>query len=169
MSWQNSGIEAPSVNNNIMDPTEHQWCPEIVDIMAKYGQKPEDFIVSDDDDETDIQGSDGEQFPTNDLENTHYYATKTEKEQLPMLKIKIRGFQAGANRKRSSSELSSPSSGARPISAIHNTKGDSDDTEFENIQVDSERYDTPDERHDSEPDDTQDNQPKLKASSRLCQ
>ena len=78
-----------------MDPTEHQWCPEIVDIMAKYGQKPEDFIVSDDEDETDIQGSDGEQFPTNDLENTHYYATKTEKEQLPMLKIKIRGFQAG--------------------------------------------------------------------------
>ena len=81
-------------------------------------------------------------------------------------KSKFEAFKLGANRKKSSSELSSPSSGARPISAIHNTKGDSDDTEFENTQVDSERYDTPDERHDSEPD-TQDNQPKLKAS--LCQ
>ena len=61
-SWQNSSTEAHSVN---MDPTaEHQWCPEIVDIMAKYGQTPEDFIVRDDEDGADIQ--DGEQFPTND-------------------------------------------------------------------------------------------------------
>ena len=84
-SWQNSSTAAHSVN---MDPTaEHQWCPEIVDIMAKYGQTPEDFIVRDDEDGADIQ--DGKQFPTNDSNrvghaNTHYYATKkTEIEQLP--------------------------------------------------------------------------------------
>ena len=82
-SWQNSSTEAHSVN---MDPTaEHQWCPEIVDIMAKYGQTPEDFIVRDDEDGADIQ--DGEQFPTNDSKsqtesdnaNTHYYAKKKQK------------------------------------------------------------------------------------------
>ena len=133
-SWQNSGTEAHSVN---MDPTaEHQWCPEIVDIMAKYGQTPEDFIVRDDEDGVDIQ--DGEQFPTNDsnrvgqCKHSLLCHKKTEKEQLPMLKIKIRGFQAGANRKKSSSKLSSPSSGAKPISAIHNPKGDDTDSEPEN-------------------------------------
>ena len=47
-----------------MDPTgsgsEYPWCPEVVEIMAKYGQTPADMIVSDDEDETDIQDSKGE-------------------------------------------------------------------------------------------------------------
>ena len=40
---------------DIMDPTE-PWCPEIVGIMAKYGQTPEDLIVSDESDDEDELG-----------------------------------------------------------------------------------------------------------------
>ena len=60
---QKSGIETtPSVDDNV-DPTEHPWSPEIVDIMAKYGQTPEDFIDSNDEDEIGIKmDSVGEQF-----------------------------------------------------------------------------------------------------------
>ena len=53
-----------------MNPTEHPLCPEIVEIMAKYGQTPADLIVndeSDDKDEIDIpKDSNREhwQFPT---------------------------------------------------------------------------------------------------------
>ena len=131
-----------------------------------YGQTPEDLIVRDDEDGADIQ--DGEQFPTNDTnrvgqrKHSLLCQKKTEKEQLPTLKIKIRGFQAGANRKKPSSKVSSPSSGAKPISAIHNLKGDDTDSEPENTQVDSEHYDTPDEQHDSESDDTQETNPNSK-------
>jgi hypothetical protein len=34
-----------------VDPTEYPWCPEIVEIMANYGQTPANMIVSDDDSE----------------------------------------------------------------------------------------------------------------------
>ena len=63
---QKLGIETtPSVDDNV-DPTKHPWSPEIVDIMAKYGQTPEDFIDSDEFNDEDKSGikmdSIGEQF-----------------------------------------------------------------------------------------------------------
>lgn len=71
-SWQNPGIESiPSADDNF-DPTEYRWCPEVLEIMAKYGQTPADMIVSDVDSEDGIDSdikdsdSDGEQFPTHD-------------------------------------------------------------------------------------------------------
>ena len=73
-SWQNSSTEAHSVN---MDPTaEHQWCPEIVDIMARHlrtslsGMMRMELIyrmVS-----SFLQMTQTE----SDNANTHYYATK---------------------------------------------------------------------------------------------
>lgn len=45
-------------------------------MMAKYGQTPADLVVSDDEDEKEIQEADGESFSTHDAENTHWYATK---------------------------------------------------------------------------------------------
>ena len=52
-TWQNSGIKTtPSADDNL-DPTERPLCPEIVKIMAKYGQTPADLIVSDESDDED--------------------------------------------------------------------------------------------------------------------
>jgi hypothetical protein len=54
-------------------PTENSWCPEIVEILAKYGQTPadiqedQDMIVSDDEDENATkkpQAEEGELFAT---------------------------------------------------------------------------------------------------------
>lgn len=70
-SWQNSGIvTSPSVGDN-MDPNEHPWCPEVVEIMEEFGQTPADFIDSDNEDEVDVQDSESEYFPTHVTENTH--------------------------------------------------------------------------------------------------
>lgn len=72
-----AGIETASSADDNMDPSSHptELCPEIVEIMARYGQAPADLTVSDDEDieeENGIQYSDGEQFPTNNTANTHY-------------------------------------------------------------------------------------------------
>ena len=83
-------METPSADDN-EGPTEHTWCPEVVEIMAKDGQTPADFIDSDGSDEEsrimihdgmDIQNSDGEPFPTHDTAKIHLYATNTAKAQL---------------------------------------------------------------------------------------
>src|SRR6266446_6830554 len=61
-SWLKSGTETtPSADDNV-DLTEHSWCPEVVEIMAKYGQTPADLdplVVSDDEDEIEIHDTDG--------------------------------------------------------------------------------------------------------------
>ena len=113
---QKSGIETtPSADDNV-DPTEHPWSPEIVDIIAKT---PEDFIDSDESDDEDEIGikmdSVGEQFPRHDVANTHY-TTNTAKAQLPLLKIKIRGLRAGTSRQEDD---------IKP----NNTQDESDDTQ----------------------------------------
>ena len=149
-TWQNSGIETtPSADDNL-NPTEHPLCPEIVEIMAKYGQTPADLIVSDEsDDEDEIdtipKDSNGEhqQFPTYDTASTHY-STKTAKSQLPPLKIKIRGFRAGPNREKSSTSTKSPTPGPchgatrKPASAIHPDHWQEDNTEPNDTQEHSD-------------------------------
>ena len=75
-SWQKSGIEAnPPADDNV-DLAEHSWCPEVLEVMAKHGQTPADLVVSDDEDEIEIQAPAGECFSTHDAEKTHQYATK---------------------------------------------------------------------------------------------
>ena len=76
-----------------MDPTKHPWSLEIVDIMAKYGQTPEDFIDSDEsDDEDEIGINMDSNFPRHDVANTHY-TPKTAKAQLPSLKSRFKAIE----------------------------------------------------------------------------
>ena len=57
-------IEATPPADDNMDPSRYQWCPEMVEIMADFGQTPADMIVSDNEDEIDIQKDEhGELFP----------------------------------------------------------------------------------------------------------
>ena len=161
-----SGDDPTGTGTDPTAVTEHTWCPEIVDIMAKFGQTPADMIVSDDEDsDTGEKDSDasGEQFPTHDAKTLT--DTKTApKVPLPSLKIRIRGYQAGASKKSSSSELSTPC--AKPDSAIHleddtepevtgsqpEEESGRDDTEVTGSQPEdeSDRDDT-----QKQPDDTQ--------------
>ena len=57
-SWLKSGIETnPPADDNV-DLAKHSWCPEVVEVMAKYGQTPADLVLSDDEDEIEIQDPD---------------------------------------------------------------------------------------------------------------